>query len=128
MVVEVTYLTWTEDNLLRQVSYLGQREDTPAKQAVRVIPHPLITRCRAFAVRSERLFRFIILLSRALPVRQKAEVVGARQRSSPSVISTAVRMTVSPVVSIEYCSVLGSGMPENTLARVRSSGRGANSA
>ena len=26
IVVEVTYLTWTEDNLLRQVSYQGQRE------------------------------------------------------------------------------------------------------
>jgi ATP-dependent DNA ligase len=25
LVVEVTYLTWTEDNLLRQVSYQGQR-------------------------------------------------------------------------------------------------------
>ena len=31
MVVEVTYLTWTEDNLLRQVSYQGQREDKPGK-------------------------------------------------------------------------------------------------
>ena len=30
LVVEVTYLTWTEDNLLRQVSYQGQREDKPA--------------------------------------------------------------------------------------------------
>lgn len=29
-VVEVTYLTWTEDNLLRQASYQGQREDKPA--------------------------------------------------------------------------------------------------
>jgi ATP-dependent DNA ligase len=40
MVVEVTYLTWTEDNLLRQVSYQGQREDKPAKQVVRPIAHP----------------------------------------------------------------------------------------
>jgi DNA ligase D-like protein (predicted ligase) len=39
-VVDVTYLTWTEDNLLRQVSYQGQREDKPAKQVVRQIPHP----------------------------------------------------------------------------------------
>jgi len=31
VVVEVTYLTWTEDNLLRQVSYQGQREDKPGK-------------------------------------------------------------------------------------------------
>jgi bifunctional non-homologous end joining protein LigD len=41
MVVEVTYLTWTEDSLLRQVSYQGQREDKPASQVVRPIPHPL---------------------------------------------------------------------------------------
>jgi len=40
VVVEVTYLTWTEDNLLRQVSYQGQREDKPDKQVVRTVPHP----------------------------------------------------------------------------------------
>jgi ATP-dependent DNA ligase len=40
LVVEVTYLTWTEDNLLRQVSYQGQREDKPARQVVRPVPHP----------------------------------------------------------------------------------------
>ena len=34
LVVEVTYLTWTEDGLLRQVSYRGQREDKPANQVV----------------------------------------------------------------------------------------------
>jgi ATP-dependent DNA ligase len=39
IVVEVTFLTWTEDNLLRQVSYQGQREDKPARQVVRPIPH-----------------------------------------------------------------------------------------
>jgi bifunctional non-homologous end joining protein LigD len=40
VVVEVTYLTWTEDNLLRQVSYQAQREDKPGIQVVRPIPHP----------------------------------------------------------------------------------------
>jgi bifunctional non-homologous end joining protein LigD len=40
VVVDVTYLTWTEDNLLRQVSYQGQREDKPARQVVRAITHP----------------------------------------------------------------------------------------
>jgi ATP-dependent DNA ligase len=40
VVVEVTHLTWTEDNLLRQVSYQGQREDKPARQIVRPVPHP----------------------------------------------------------------------------------------
>jgi hypothetical protein len=40
VVVEVTYLTWTKENLLRQVSYQGQREDKPARQVVRRVPHP----------------------------------------------------------------------------------------
>jgi hypothetical protein len=39
-VVEVIYLVWTEDNLLRQVAYQGQREDKPTRQVVRAIPHP----------------------------------------------------------------------------------------
>ena len=30
LVVEANYLTWTLDNLLRQVAYLGVREDKPA--------------------------------------------------------------------------------------------------
>jgi len=38
VVVEVTYLTWTEGGLLRAVSYQGQREDKPARQVVRSIP------------------------------------------------------------------------------------------
>ena len=37
-VVEVTYLTWTLNNLLRGVSYQGQR-DKPARQVVRSVPH-----------------------------------------------------------------------------------------
>ena len=40
LVVEVTYLTWTGDNLLRQVSYQGQREDKEAGLVVRPVPHP----------------------------------------------------------------------------------------
>jgi ATP-dependent DNA ligase len=39
VVVEVTYLTWTDGGLLRAVSYQGQREDKPASQLVRPIPH-----------------------------------------------------------------------------------------
>ena len=35
MVVAVSYLTWTEDGLLRQVVYLGEREDKPARLVVR---------------------------------------------------------------------------------------------
>ena len=30
LVVEVKYLTWTDENLLRQVVYEGLREDKPA--------------------------------------------------------------------------------------------------
>ena len=40
VVVEVTYLTWTEDNLLRQVSYRAQREDKSAGEVVRAVRHP----------------------------------------------------------------------------------------
>jgi hypothetical protein len=40
VVVEVTDLTWTEDDLLRRASYQGQREDKPGKQVVRPIQHP----------------------------------------------------------------------------------------
>jgi bifunctional non-homologous end joining protein LigD len=38
VVVEVTYLTWTEGGLLRAVSYQGQRKDKPARQVVRSSP------------------------------------------------------------------------------------------
>jgi DNA ligase D-like protein (predicted ligase) len=38
MVVKVSYLTWTEDGLLRQVVYLGEREDKPAAQVRRDEP------------------------------------------------------------------------------------------
>lgn len=31
----MTYLTWTEDNLLRQVSYQGQREDKRNRSCAR---------------------------------------------------------------------------------------------
>jgi DNA ligase D-like protein (predicted ligase) len=40
LVTEVKYLTWTEDNLLRQVVYEGLREDKPASGVWREVPHP----------------------------------------------------------------------------------------
>ena len=40
VVVEVKYLTWTVDNLLRQVVYEGSREDKPAAEVQREPPHP----------------------------------------------------------------------------------------
>ena len=38
MVIEVSYLSWTEDGLLRQVVYLGEREDKPAAEVQRGLP------------------------------------------------------------------------------------------
>ena len=38
LVVEVKYLAWTEDNLLRQVVYEGLREDKPATEVRRSVP------------------------------------------------------------------------------------------
>ena len=40
LVAEVKYLTWTEDNLLRQVVYEGLREDKPAADVRRPVPYP----------------------------------------------------------------------------------------
>jgi len=39
LVAEVKYLTWTDDNLLRQVIYEGLREDKPAAEVRRAVPH-----------------------------------------------------------------------------------------
>jgi bifunctional non-homologous end joining protein LigD len=40
LVAEVKYLTWTGDNLLRQVVYEGLREDKPAVEVRREVPKP----------------------------------------------------------------------------------------
>jgi bifunctional non-homologous end joining protein LigD len=40
LVVEVKYLSWTGDNLLRQVVYEGLREDKPASDVRRSVSHP----------------------------------------------------------------------------------------
>ena len=42
LVVEVKFLTWTEDSLLRQVVYEGLREGKPAKDVRREVPRPKI--------------------------------------------------------------------------------------
>jgi len=39
LVVEVKFLTWTQDGLLRQVIYQGLREDKPAREVRRPVPH-----------------------------------------------------------------------------------------
>jgi ATP-dependent DNA ligase len=40
LVAEVKFLTWTDDNLLRQVVYEGLREDKPAREVRRELPRP----------------------------------------------------------------------------------------
>ena len=40
LVVEITYLTWTADNLLRHTVYIGLREDKPADQVRREVWRP----------------------------------------------------------------------------------------
>jgi bifunctional non-homologous end joining protein LigD len=40
LVAEVKFLTWTKDNLLRQVVYVGLREDKPAAEVRRPVPLP----------------------------------------------------------------------------------------
>jgi DNA ligase D-like protein (predicted ligase) len=41
LVVEVKYLTWTDDNLLRQVVYQGLREDKDPREVIRPAPNQL---------------------------------------------------------------------------------------
>jgi bifunctional non-homologous end joining protein LigD len=54
LVAEVKYLTWTEDNLLRQVVYEGLREDKPAAEVRRVVPYPKQAEPKRPAARSKR--------------------------------------------------------------------------
>jgi ATP-dependent DNA ligase len=54
LVAEVKYLTWTEDNLLRQVVYEGLREDKPAAEVRRSAPHPKPMESTRPAPRSKR--------------------------------------------------------------------------
>jgi DNA ligase D-like protein (predicted ligase) len=54
LVVEVKYLTWTDDNLLRQVVYEGLREDKPAAEVRRSVPHPKPAPAPNSVIRSRR--------------------------------------------------------------------------
>jgi ATP-dependent DNA ligase len=54
LVAEVKYLTWTEDNLLRQVVYEGLREDKPAADVRRAAPYPKHAEPARPAARSKR--------------------------------------------------------------------------
>ena len=52
LVAEVKFLTWTDDNLLRQVVYEGLREDKPAAEVRRAVPHPKPKAADSTATRS----------------------------------------------------------------------------
>jgi bifunctional non-homologous end joining protein LigD len=54
LVAEVKYLTWTDDNLLRQVVYEGLREDKPPAEIRRPVPHPKPAAATSTAGRSRR--------------------------------------------------------------------------
>jgi DNA ligase D-like protein (predicted ligase) len=54
LVAEVKFLTWTDDNLLRQVVYEGLREDKPAAEVRRSAPHPKPMESPRPAPRSKR--------------------------------------------------------------------------
>jgi DNA ligase D-like protein (predicted ligase) len=54
LVAEVKYLTWTEDNLLRQVVYEGLREDKPAADVRRAVPYPKLPEPKRPASRAKR--------------------------------------------------------------------------
>ena len=53
LVAEVKFLTWTDDNLLREVVYEGLREDKPAAEVRRPVPRPKVARwpCCGLTVR-----------------------------------------------------------------------------
>jgi bifunctional non-homologous end joining protein LigD len=52
LVAEVKYLTWTDDNLLRQVVYEGLREDKPTAEVRRAPPHSKSVAATSTDVRS----------------------------------------------------------------------------
>jgi ATP-dependent DNA ligase len=54
LVAEVKFLSWTEDNLLRQVVYEGLREDKPAAEVRRAVPYPKAPEPARPASRSKR--------------------------------------------------------------------------
>jgi ATP-dependent DNA ligase len=54
LVAEVKYLTWTGDNLLRQVVYEGLREDKSAAEVRRSVPSPKPAAAPRTTVRSRR--------------------------------------------------------------------------
>jgi ATP-dependent DNA ligase len=47
LIVEVKYLTWTDDNLLREGVYEGLQEDKPAAEVRRGVPYPKPARPRS---------------------------------------------------------------------------------
>jgi hypothetical protein len=78
LVAEVKYLTWTGDNLLRQVVYEGLRKDKPAAEVRRSLPFPK-------------------------PAAALPSTHGGRAAEIPSLSSRAVNMIAAPV--IPHCEI-----------------------
>ena len=81
LVVEVKYLTWTDDNHLRQVVYEGLREDKPAAEVRRSVPHQTpITKVRGvvrptFSPKPRSTPRRPIFLSRENTIQTVSDVL-----------------------------------------------------
>ena len=86
VVVEVTYLTWTDNNLLRQVSYQVQREDKPARQLGRKLSTSTIRRMAATPTTMEK---------RQLPHLASATSFGAFPWISPRGASGSASLALS---------------------------------
>ena len=57
LVVEITYLTWTADNLLRHTVYVGLRADKPADQVRREAARAICTWAPIADRQAKRRFR-----------------------------------------------------------------------
>lgn len=51
LVAQIAFSTWTRDNLVRQASFKGLREDKPANEVVREMPAPLEASARSSGTR-----------------------------------------------------------------------------
>src|SRR3954471_19359056 len=81
MVVEVTYLTWTDDNLLRHVVFEGVREDKHARDVIPPVPHPKVAPAPAPKPAAR---------SRALPSERKGYIGGAPAENVLQLLPDAV--------------------------------------
>jgi ATP-dependent DNA ligase len=87
LVAEVKFLTWTEDNLLRQVVYQGLREDKPAAEVRRPVPIRTLRRTERAADAKHSATTVAAIISTAgraspLPTSSRARTSAGRPRPS----------------------------------------------